>query len=237
MRGEDRSGPPDGPLLNAGPLNNGPPPPGSPVNAPLVQRLLVAACIHQVLLIGPGEIAVAAQVLAGTEVEVITLRGMQDGIDEARLRQIDRPGRQAGVHIGVVGRIHPHVRVQHAVQRIQAQRELQRGVCLQGHADAQPVEVYAGDHRRVRRLARFCLHDARQGAHFTLRKAQRPCRRLPVRGPKALVLGGKPVDQFIRLHGPPHLVRVGEEQGNDRFPPEAQPPRGFGREHGLQHGQ
>nr|GFD10358.1 hypothetical protein [Tanacetum cinerariifolium] len=111
------------------------------------------------------------------------------GIDAADAGQVDGAGRQAGVLVGVVGRVFLQVHVEHALNAKIAVGVDHGGVGLQLHAALEAVEVHgrnAGALVGVLLLLGF--YDASQGAHLNAREAELLAGRVALGRPEFLVL-------------------------------------------------
>ena len=98
-------------------------------------ELLVEACgVAVVLGEGGGEAVSAVHLVGGTEIEVVGLFGVDDGVDAGFRGQADGGGWQAGVEVGVEGTLHRKVFVENALKGEVAHGILHRRVGLEGHA-------------------------------------------------------------------------------------------------------
>ena len=93
---------------------------------------------------GGGEAVGAVHLVGGTEIEVVGLFCVDDGVDAGFRGQADGGGWQAGVEVGVEGTLHRKVFVENALEGEVTHGILHRGVGLEGHAALQTVDVHTG---------------------------------------------------------------------------------------------
>ena len=98
----------------------------------------------------------------GDKIQIIRHRRMQHRLNRRNPRRANRPRRQPGMHISIIGR---RVREPSPADRLAAgllaaaHRINNRRVSLQLHPLPQPVLIHARDMRHFRRQLSFRLHD------------------------------------------------------------------------------
>ncbi len=126
--------------------------------------------------------------------------------------------------------------MQHALHAVQSQGEFEGGVGLQGHADAQAVQVHAGDGGGIGHHHRFGLHDAGERAGFSGGELQLGELLAPVLGPEGIVLFTHAGDELLGRSGPPELIGVGQEEADHGGIVEPGRAQLIGVEEGLEEG-
>lgn len=92
-----------------------------------------------------GEIVMTAEIFLGTEIEIVGVLVLQNGIDRGCGGYADGSRRETGMHIGVVGTVgEQHIGLDTLDGKV-AYGKFDGGVGLQGHIDMQSVKVDGGD--------------------------------------------------------------------------------------------
>ena len=147
---------------------------------------------------------------------------VEDGVDGRDRRHAQGAGGQAGVEIGVVGRIDLLVAIEDALEGEVADGVLHRGVGLEEHAAVEAVEVKAGDGRILVRDGRFLLNDGGQDGDFHGREADLLGAVATRLGPEGVVFALHAAQQLVGRDVPIDLVGVGDEHRLDGLQRESQ---------------
>ena len=102
----------------------------------------------------------------GAHIDVIMLGMVQHSIQTDRRGDADGAGGQAGIAVGVVGRVDSEVFIGDPAQPEVLQCKLYGGVGLQWHAGMETVDVQAGHHRFLRIVVGFFLDDRGKCAYL-----------------------------------------------------------------------
>lgn len=114
------------------------------VDFTFIEQVVVTVGVTLVLRQGACEIMISAAVGSGAEEKVIGIVSIEHGIDDLFRRDADRVLGKSLMDIGVVWGIDLGVSVRNASEREIAKCEFYRRAGLQGHADAQAIEIDAG---------------------------------------------------------------------------------------------
>ncbi len=116
----------------------------------------------------------AARVV-GHEIHIVGDRRRQRRAQRSLARIRDRSGRQAGIPVRIVSRIHLQIFGVHHFHRmaLQLQSVSHRRIALQRSAMLEPVVKNSGDQRTFVAARRFSLHQRRQRHHLIRRKPLR----------------------------------------------------------------
>ena len=114
--------------------------------------------------IGRRKAVGAVEGRVGAEIQVIVVLGVENGFQAAFRRAGDRARGQAGVLVGIVGRVDFQVTCQDAVQAVAVAVGDGR-IGLEEHPDPETVQVYAGNRGLFGPILGLPVHDGGEGGH------------------------------------------------------------------------
>ena len=158
---------------------------------------------------------IATEVGAGTHVQIVVLRGIENGIDGRFLGQTDRAWGQSVDAIGVVRRVDLRHGHGNALDREVADGKLHRGVGLQAHSLLITVQVQARHLTALVGLAGLFLDNRGHGSHLIGSEAQALGFGFALIGPEVVVIVKHAVEHLLGCDVPVELVGVGHQQAGD----------------------
>lgn len=138
------------------------------VDFTFVEQIVVTIGIALVLRQSTCEIVISASIWSCAEEKVIGIVGIEHGVDDLFRRDADGTRGETLMDIGVVWGVYLGISVRDAPEREITECEFYRRAGLQWHADAQTIEVDAGDFALVIGLVALLLDDRGQDGDLGL---------------------------------------------------------------------
>ena len=152
------------------------------------------------------------QFRAGAHEEVVRLGCIEDHIDGLGSRTTDGSGWQAGMLIGVIGRINRQMAIEDTLEFEIAYGVLDSGAGLEQHAFVDTVEIEAGDQRHLAFVMTLPFNDGGNDSYLDGRETDGVSFGAPFVIPKTLILPLHAVEELFRRDIPIYFVGIGDKQ-------------------------